>query len=87
MGGSLGFLLNSQDKTIEKSVLANQVRPQQASKVFKKVTNVRANSRPEETYPYGFMFSGYTKCAGVKGCLTELYVSQTICDDIFIYNC
>ena len=34
-----------------KSVLANQVRPQQAFK-FKKRANVRANSRPGEAYPY-----------------------------------
>ena len=38
--------------TIEKSDLANQVRPQQAFKVFKKVMKNRANSRPGETYPY-----------------------------------
>ena len=31
---------------------AYQIRPQQAFKVFKKVTNVRVNSRPGETYPY-----------------------------------
>ena len=41
-----------QDGTIEKSVLANQVRPQQAFKVFQKVTNDRVNSRPGETYSY-----------------------------------
>ena len=39
-------------ETIEKSVLANQTRPEQDSKVFKKVTNARVNSRPGETYPY-----------------------------------
>ena len=36
-----------------KSVLANQVRPHQAFKVFKEGANVRVTSRPGETYPYG----------------------------------
>ena len=47
---------NSVELAVGKSVLANQVRvllrPQQASKVFKKVTYIRVNSRPGETYPY-----------------------------------
>ena len=38
--------------TIEKSVLANQIRPRKAFKVFKKVPYIRVNSRPGETYPY-----------------------------------
>ena len=33
--------------------LDNQARPQQASKVFKEVTNVGVNSGPGETDPYG----------------------------------
>ena len=54
--GSLGFLLIPQDKIsqeqVTKSVLANQIRPQQASKVFQKVTYIRVNSRPGVTYSY-----------------------------------
>ena len=60
VGGSLGFLLIPQDKIsqeqLKKSVLANQIRPQQASKVFKKVTYIRVNSRPRETYPYIYIY-------------------------------
>ena len=36
----------------EKKVLANQARPQQTSKLFKKVANVRVNYHHEETDPY-----------------------------------
>ena len=39
-------------RTIDKCVLANQVRPQQASIVFKKGVNMRVNSHSGETFPF-----------------------------------
>ena len=39
-------------KKLTTNVVSYQARPQQTSKVFKKVTNVRVNFRPGETDPY-----------------------------------